>query len=98
MSENNDIPVLTLPDGRVLWLEGNAISSEDGLLIAQKLFDAFGGHGPRITRHLMYDVQPASYAECNHTESFEDAIDISKREDEIAVLVEKKDKERFGKL
>jgi len=86
------LPILTLSDGRVLWLDGDKISGEDALTIAKSLFDAFGGHGPRITRHLMYDVEPAIFAECNHTESFERAVEISKREDDMEKLEKRLEK------
>lgn len=75
--------VLTLPDRRVLRLDGNAISSEDALWIAQKLFDVFSVQGPRISRHLMYEVKPSMFAECPHTTSIEEAIEMSKRENEL---------------
>lgn len=84
------LPILRLPDERVLWLDGDKISSQDALYIAQQLFDAFGLDGPRITRHLMYEVEPAIFSECPHTTSIEEAIEMSKEQEEMAKKYGKK--------
>ncbi|MDP2954505.1 MAG: hypothetical protein Q8O76_14475 [Chloroflexota bacterium] len=38
------------------------------LTIAQQLFDIWGLRGPRISRKLMYKVEPARWSDCPHFE------------------------------
>lgn len=90
MSETEKkLPLVTLKSGKTVYLDGNSVTSEEALETAKRLFDAFGLHAPRITRHLMYEVQPAIYSSCPHTDSIEQAIELCKLEDEMEKMRKK---------
>lgn len=61
-----------LDNGKRVSITSDAFTREEALEIAQRLFDAWGLRGPRISRKLMYEVKPAIYNDCNHYEAGEE--------------------------
>ena len=69
------VPLVQLTDGRQVFLEGEGVSAVDALEIAATLLKTFAPHHPRIEAKVVYEWKPLRWADCPHTETFEEALE-----------------------
>lgn len=75
------ITLLALSDGRCCYLDGDAVSDADAREIAERIGAIFAPRHPRITTRLLYEILPAKYVDCPHTDNPREAFEMAMRED-----------------
>lgn len=88
--------ILMLDNGKRVSITPGGLDREEALEIARRLFDAWGLRGRRVSRKLMYEVEPAIYSDCNHYMVGEEE-QVLRQVAEEERLVEKRGKEDLPK-
>lgn len=78
------IPILTIRDGRQVFLEGDSIQSDEALEIAQNLIATWGGTGhSKIKLGLVYIIEPNNWVDCPHFATLEEAKEYVRMREKI---------------
>ena len=68
------IQLLKTDDGRGVYLDGDEITRNDAIAIANKLLKVWGQVHPKARALLVYEVTPQHYSDCNHYETLEEGL------------------------
>lgn len=71
------LPILTLDNGKTLYLQGDSINRDEAIEIAQEIIDLFcppiGAF--RVRPRVIYEAEPKHHTPCPHADSMEEAVD-----------------------
>ena len=71
----SNIVILKLKNGKGVYLDGDSITQEEALEIAECLCHTWGVIDQYITAYVLYDVKPRHRADCHHYTTLEDALE-----------------------